>query len=432
MTAAAIAFLIAAAAQADPVQPVDFTFPELSEMEAGRLLLRAGRLEHARSFLLQATPSGERERIERLFLLGRIEMRLGLPRQAARRFEAILAQRPDLTRARLELAAAYYAAERHDKARHHFEASLADRLPSSVEAEVRRFLDRIDHRKRWSATVSVALAPESNPARRSARETVRIGGVPFRLDERASSGTGALVSGVVSFSPRIDNSLHSVFAASGSAKLYRRGEWNDITIAGEAGLALPFERSSLSGGVRISRRRLGEDGYNRGIGPWMRGHLLVSDRIRLNLSLDVARIEHDDRPDRDGWRWVAKPAVLHALSSRSFIEAGLELEAATARTKRFGSRMAGLSLTFTHAFEGGFSVSPAFAVHQRRYRDENPLFGKTRTDTTIRPSLKVLHRSLQFDGFAPWVGYSFESNRSTIPINSYRNHAVLCGISQSF
>jgi hypothetical protein len=141
---------------------------------------------------------------------------------------------------------------------------------------------------------------------------------------------------------------------------------------------------------------------------------------------------HDEHPDRDGWRWSARPGVFHALSSRSSMEVELDLEAVSSRAQRLGSRMAGLSMTITHAFGGGISISPAIGVWLRRYRGRDPLFGETRTDTTIRTSVTVLHRSLQFKGFAPYVGYSFETTRSSIPIHAYRNHAVQVGVSRAF
>ena len=159
---------------------------ELSDMETGRLLIRAGRLEHARAFLEQAKPAGEEERIERLFLLGQIELRLGMPGKAAARFETILALRPGLTRVRLDLARAYYLAGLDDKARYHFSSALGDALPSSIEATVEGFLRRIDARKRWSVSVSAAALPET---KRPEREFVLIGGgaVPAR-----QGGEGAL------------------------------------------------------------------------------------------------------------------------------------------------------------------------------------------------------------------------------------------------
>jgi len=408
--------------------------PELTDLQFGRLLVQAGRLRDARAFLEQARPDGEDEAIERLFMLGRIEMQLGLPREAARRFEAILARRPDLPRVRLELAAAYFMAARDEKARYHFEAALAERLPASVETEIRRFLDRIDNRRRWSSSFALALVPESNPAHRTERRTVRIGGVPWDLDAdgRARSGTGVLMSGGMSFSPAVGGGLSGALAATASAKLYRRREWNDVSVAGDVGLAWPADRYAISGGLRAGRRWLGQDGFSRSIGPWMRGSMRLSDRTRAGVASDVARVVHDEHPDRDGWRWSARPGVFHALSSRSSMEVELDLEAVSSRAQRLGSRMAGLSMTISHAFEGGVSISPAIGVWRRRYRSRDPIFGETRTDATIRTSVTVLHRSLQFEGFAPYVGYSFEIARSNIAIHSYRNHAVLVGVSRRF
>ena len=160
--AVAIALLIATAVCADPVPPeAARPPPEISDMQAGRLLIGAGRLEHARAFLEQARPASEEGRIERLVLLGRIELHLGMPRRAAERFEAVLARRPGLTAVRLELARAYYLAGIDDNARHHFSLSRAEELPSTVEATVEEFLRRIDARKRWSVSVSASVLPKT-------------------------------------------------------------------------------------------------------------------------------------------------------------------------------------------------------------------------------------------------------------------------------
>ena len=408
--------------------------PAFTDMEFGRLLFETGRLHDARAFLEQARPADEDEAVERLFMLGHIEMALGLPRAAATRFEAILARRPDLTRARLELATAYYAAQRDDKSRYHFEQSLADRLPSSVEAEVRRFLDRIDNRKRWSSTISFALVPESNPARRTGRKTVQIGGAPWQLDSesRSTSGTGVLLSGGASFSPPISEGLTGVLAATVSTKLYRKSDWNDVSAAGDIGLASPFDRLTLSGGLRAGRRWLGGTGYSRSLGLWTRGGMRLSARTRAALALDLARIRHDDHQHRDGWRLTARPSLFHAMSSRFAIEAELDIEIATARASHLASRMAGASLAFAYAFEGGLTIRPAVGAWLRRYHGSDPLFGKTRKDATVRPSLTLLHRSLQYEGFAPYLGYTFERAGSSISIHSYRNHSILLGISRRF
>lgn len=407
---------------------------EISNVQAGRLLFDAGRLQDARKLLERAQPADEDERIERLFLLGLIEVRLGFPRQAARRFEAILAQRPELTRVRLELARVYHALGRDEKARFHFEATLADELPSSVEAAVEGFLRRIDLRKRWSVSLSAAVVPESNPVKRTDRKRVLIGGVPFQLnaDARESSGVGALLSAGVSFSPVVTDDLRGVFAASSAAKLYKQPDWNDVSASGEVGLARLSDKGAVSGGLRFGRRWLSGDPYSREVGPWMRGRLRMSPADRLEVNLGAASRYHHTQRGQNGWRVSARPGWFHAFHARTSIEAVLDLELVDARQPHHDSRMAGLGITLSHAFKNGLSISPNVSAHVRRYAGPDPLFQNTRSDRQLRIAVHVLHRALQYEGFAPYIGYSFEWNHSNIPIHTYRNHGIAFGISRAF
>ena len=403
-------------------------------MQTGRLLLRAGRLEHARTFLEQARPSGEEEEIERLFLLGRIEVRLGLPRQAIERFEAILVRKPGLTRVRLELARAYYLTGSDDKARYHFGLTAGDGLPSSVEAAVDEFLRRIDARRRWSVSVSAAILPESNPARRTESEEVRVGNVPFRLGEeaRSSSGIGKLLGAGVSFSPVIGDDLRAVLAASGAARLYDRSDWNDVSVSGDIGLTRLWDRGSLSGGLRLGRRWLGGEPDHRSLGPWVRAGWRLSPSTRLEIDLSALDRRHDTRAWLDGWRIAVRPGLRHALDARTLIEIGPDIGIARAGTGHNASRRFGLGATVTRAFEGGLTLSVSPAVHLQRYEARHPLFGERRLDRGLRVGIRALHRSLRYEGFAPWVGYSFERTASNIELHEYRNHGAVIGVTRSF
>ena len=433
IAALTVALVIGPEAHAEPADGSDRAIarPEISNLVAARLLMKAGRFEHARVFLEQWRPSSEDERIERLFLLGRVELELGMPKHAAERFEAILALQPTLTSVRLELARAYYLAGIDDKARYHFSLTRAEELPSSVEATVEEFLRRIDARKRWSASVSASVLPETE---RPERETIRIGGVPFRLDEdaRASSGAGALVSAGASFSPRLSEALRGVLGASAGAELYRNSQWNDVTASGDAGLARLFEKGSVSGGVRLGRRWTGGDGYNRSVGPWARTHWRLTGATQLDASLSAGYRRHDTRHARDGWRVAASPRVVHALDGRTSIEASTSFEAVSAKDDHHGSRRLGLGVTVARAFEGGLSVSLSSSANVRRHSAPDPLFGERRIDRNVRVGVRVLHRALRYSGFAPYVGFSIERNRSNIPVQEYRRRGVLFGVSRRF
>ncbi len=426
--AAALLFAATALGQTADVPDVP------DDMQFGRLLFDAGRFRDAHAFLEQARPADEEERIERLFLLGSAEARLGRLRDAARRFEAVLALRPDLTRARLELARVYGLLGRDGKARFHFEASLADELPSSVEDAVGAWLDRIDARKRWSVSVSAAVLPESNPAKRTNDGEVRIGGVPFQLDEEAreASGTGFLFGTGAQYSPVLADDWRGVLAVSAAAKLYEKSDWNDISVQGDIGAARLFDGGSVSGGLRLGRRWLGGKRYSDGIGPWVRGRMRLSPALRLDAALGTERRSHPEQPGLDSWTVTLRPGLDYALDSRTMFRVELDLEHVDAREDRHGSRLGGFAFGVSHAFAGGLSVTPRIAMHWRRYDGSDPLFGKTRSDRQTRLSVNLLHRALQYRGFAPFIGFFIERNRSNTPINSWRNQGATIGISKTF
>ena len=408
--------------------------PGFSDLAIGRLLVKAGRFEDARAFLEQARPADEKEALERRFLLGAVYMRLGMPGKAAEQYEEILAARPDLTRVRLELARAHYAAGQDDKAKYHFQLSLGDNLPSSVESAVEGFLNAIDARKRWSAHVSVAVLPETNAVRRTDRQTVEIGGATFRLNEdaREASGVGTQVSAGAAYFPVVGTALRGHFALSTAAKLYEQSSWNDIALVGKAGLTRLFDGGSVSGGLQAGRRWQGTKGFQHSAGPWASFAVRASGRTQLSATTNLDYRTHDERDDLDGWSVSLSPLVRYALDSQTMLEGGPQLEAASAREDHRASRLMGFGVGMSRAFENGLSASLSASFQHQRYRADDPLFAVRREDQTAWLSARLLHRSFQLGGFAPYVGYSYERRRSNIALHDYDNHGVIVGFTREF
>ena len=236
----------------------------------------------------------------------------------------------------------------------------------------------------------------------------------------------------VSFSPEIGTGLRGVLGASGAAKLYRQSDWDDITVSGDAGLSRLFDRGSISGGLRLGRRWIGGDPHHRSLGPWFRARLRISDGARLDLSASAGWREHDELSGRDGWRIVVSPGLHYSLDDRTLIQAKPVFEAVRAETKHHGYKLVGLGATISRAMQGGLSVSASAATELRRHGAPDPLFGKRREDRKIRLASRVQHRALRYRGFVPYIGYSFERNRSNIPIYAYTNHGAVVEVSRRF
>ena len=230
----------------------------------------------------------------------------------------------------------------------------------------------------------------------------------------------------------IGQDLRGVLASSATAKLYGRSDWNDITVSGDAGLTRVFDRGSVSGGLRLGWRWLGGDPYHRSLGPWFRARIRLSKASRLDLSVSASRREHDELSGRDGWRVTVTPALRYALDDRTSIEVEPVFEVVKAKVEHHGSDLIRLGMTVSRAFEGGLTVSVNPATEIRRHAAPDPLFGKQREDRKLRLAARVLHRALRYRGFAPYIGYSFERDRSNIPIYTYDNHGAVIGVSRTF
>ncbi len=428
-----VAFLLFLPCSASVAEDTPDAF-QISAIQAAKVLMHARKWNEAREILDGLKLRDGQEEIERLFLLGVAESRLGMLESAAQRFEAILARQPSLTRVRLELAQVYHVMGRDDRAKFHFRASLADHLPTSVEDAVELWLDRIDASKRWSASLSFSVLPESNPAKRTESREIRIGGVPFQLDEesRATSGTGLLISTGAQYSPVIGEDLRGVLTGSAAGKFYRNDDWNDISVQGDLGIARLFDRGNVASGIRYSQRWLGGERYSFGLGPWIRGRRELSPKSGSDFSLNAEHLEHTSRAGMDGWIVRLRSGLDFSFNARTGTRLEVDLMENDTRENHHGHRIAGLALSLSHAFEGGLSISPRISFQWRRHAAANPLFQKARSDRLVRLSLNLLHRAFQYRGFAPYIGYSYEVNRSNIPVNEYTNHGAVLGVSKNF
>ncbi len=432
--AAAIIFLFAAAVHADSDNPSTSADIEITDLQAARLLIAADRLRDAHVFLERARPQNEEEWTERLFLLGRIEMRLGMPQNAAERFEAILERRPDLTRVQLELAAAYYALGIDKKAKLHFKTSLTENLPLSVESAVVEFLRQIDARKPWSASFSFSVLPESNTLRRSDLKVVSIGGLPFQLDQdsRPSSGVGGLVSAGVSHSPNISSNLRGLLAISGAAKIYERSEWNDVTVAADIGLSHHYGRRSLSEGFRFGWQWIGGERFRQSLGIWTQMRWQLSRSVEFEFPISVEYRKYDTQTYRDGSQISFAPRFNFAINDRTLIGVEPKVELIGAKSAHHQMQVVGIGFGFNKSFESGLSIALNPSFHRKRHAAKDPLFGVRRLDKQFIFSVGFSHRALRHRGFVPAFSYVYERNQSNIPVNEYRNQGLNINISRVF
>ena len=199
-------------------------------------------------------------------------------------------------------------------------------------------------------------------------------------------------------------------------KIYRNDDWNDISVQGDLGIARLFDGGEAAGGIRFSQRWLGGERYSFGVGPWTRGRMRLSPETGVDLSLNADRREHPTRPDMDGWTVRLRSGLDYAFSARTSTRLEIDLENNDIREERHSHRIAGVAIALSHAFEGGSPFHPGLPFSSAA----TPAWFRCSRRSGLTDSSDclstLLHRRLQVRGFAPYVGYSYEVNRTNIPI----------------
>ena len=186
--------------------------------------------------------------------------------EAIAAFRAMLVDRPELVRVRLELGRAFFLKGQDGLSRRHFEQVLAGDPPQPVVYNVRRFLSQIRARRRWDMHAGFSLAPDTNIGATSDERTIfiNVGGarLPFRrdADELTTSGIGLSLWTGGEYQYPLGEGLRFRAGANLSRREYSGSRFDQTFLSGHAGprrlLGRSTEASALaSAAAELERRR---------------------------------------------------------------------------------------------------------------------------------------------------------------------------------
>ena len=365
------------------------------------------------------------------------EARRELYDKAIAAFRLILVNRPELIRVRLELARAFFLKGQDGLARRHFELVLAGGVPPPVAANIRRFLNAMQTRKRFTGYFGAAVAPDSNLNAASESEIIYIdtqfGRLPFTLrDFGARSGLGVSVWGGGEYQHPLSERLRLRVGADLAQREYSGSDFDQLFVAAHAGprwLASPITEISLL--ATAQRQWLGglphadETGVrlelDRRLTPrlWARGTAAYRQRDHQRDILDGPQVGFTAT-----FAWTPAPVLrVHATVGCERDHAASEHYRNLGRWVRVGTSLA-LPLGFTLGtsaqmrrtyYESGGSGPPHFTLDGRRRFDHIRTF-----------SVSVLNRAFTLFGFSPQLAVIHEARLTNAQAQDYdRNRAEL-------
>ena len=402
-----------------------------------RALVENGRFSEALAVLRPLAPDHP-DRTDVLFLLGLAAIeasrqtdtgeaeRTALLDEAIAALRAILIDRPGLVRVRLELARAFFLKREDDLSHEHFERVLAGGPPPAMIANIRRFLEEMRARRRWSGWFGATLAPDSNPNAASDSDVIHIGGLPFRRDAGARSGLGAILWGGGEYQHPLGPRLRLRAGADLVRREYAGKDFDHTFLSGHVGPRWLVGRDTETSLLASTRRRwTAGKPESHSLGARFESEPRFSRR--LTASMRAAWHQHEYRQDES----LDGPQVTLALSAawlmistvRTDLTIGYERERPESVVWRNATRWARMGLSA--ALPLGFSLHGSTELRRTDFKGDWSPFtsaGASRADRTRILRVSIFNRAFTLRGFSPQLVLVNEARESNAQLHDYRRN----------
>jgi hypothetical protein len=372
-------------------------------------------------------------RAEARFRLAGVRERRGDLDGAIAALQALLAEKPDAQRARLELGRILAVRGDRAAARRELRRAQASGLPPDVAANVRRFSTALDGVKRRGASIEMAGGPDSNVNRSTSSQYVDTVIAPFELDPdaRQQSGVG-LAIGAEAWSRNDLLGLTFLTRAGGRGDLFfGKSRFNDIQLSLTSGPEVDVPIGRIRPAFVLERRWFGGDLYSTGYGLTFNWVTLPAPGSQLQLDGAIVRQSIRPNDDLDGTRYSLTAAFdrnFSAATSGRFAVRGAALDATALpeSTRQFGG-----DTVIAHDLD--FATLFAQAGYTRtRGRAPIALFGRTRSDHRVDLGAGIILNSTRLGGFSPVARLVHTDSSSNLDLYDYRRTRLEFGLSRAF
>ncbi len=353
--------------------------------------------------------------------------------EAALLYRAILDEKSDAQRVRLELAYVLAQMDNLSAAQRELRLAQAGGLPPEVSRMIDQFTNALRANKPYGASFEIALAPDNNINRATRAETLDTIIAPFDLteDAQAQAGLGLAIKGQAFLRTGIDKRAQLLVRLSGSADIYEKSQFDDMQFGIQAGPEMRSGKDRLNFSGGYSRRYFGGDHYSDIISISGNIQHPMGTKALLTGNISIAAFDNKANDLQDGTIFAANAGYERAFSSR--FGAGVTIGATRQALADPGYATTSGSIALSAYRQIGQATLVGSAGYSRLEADRRLfLFPARRIDDRYTATLGVTLRQLQFRGFAPLVRLEYERNDSTAGIYKYERFAAALGITRAF
>lgn len=352
---------------------------------------------------------------------------------AAVTFRALLDEKPNAARVRLELARVLALMGDESGARKQLRQAQAAGLPPQVAIVVDQFANALRSRKTLGGSFEIALTPDTNINRATDAKVLDTIIAPLNLDKdaRARSGLGLKLSGQGYARLRLGKSLSLLPRLSGSGVIYRDSQFNDISASAQFGVEWLKGKDRWQPAIGYTWRWYGKDPYARTKTASLGWQHPIGSKTQLEIDGSAGKANYIKNDLQDGWLYSFGTSLDRALTQRSGIQLSVSALRQTARDRGYSLASGGAGALYWCEL-GKMTVFGS--LNARRLEADARLFPFTdrRKEWYVSAQTGATFRQLIVAGFAPVLRATYERNWSSVAIYDYRRFGFEVGINRAF
>ena len=413
---------------------VQMTAPQL--LSAAEKAVLDKRYDEARP-MLAALANAPELSMQRHFLQGYMAAQTNDLHSAENEFRAVLRDRPDMTRARLELAGVLLREGKEAAADHHYRLAEEDsEVPPEIEQTIRQVRGYIRSHRNWTFNVDFGLAPDSNINSATDAAAVPIFGTQYPLDPsaRRKSGVGQMVGASGSVRLRLKDGLAMVVDANGQFTNQRGSDADDLSALIAAGPEL-----TMKNGARIAVQALGYTHLYGGKvaqqGPGVRVSYQqnLNKGARVSALFDVRNVKSHFSTAYDGTSYSAyltyERVVHHSLvASATIFGRRDDLNSGGYSNKELGVNF-GIGGELPKGINAGLSAGISRALFDDPIIAFDP---DRRKDWRYSARAYLGLRSIRVMGFSPSITYTWSHTSTNVPLYRVERHRAEFSLARYF
>lgn len=385
------------------------------------------RYDEARPMLAALTNAPELK-MERHFLQGYLAAQTNELKAAETEFRAVLRDRPDMTRARLELAQVLMRQGKEAAADHHYRLAEEDAdLPPEIEQTIRQVRGYIRSRRNWTFNLNFGLSPDSNINSATNAQAIDIYFTPKPVsvtlgdDARRKSGVGQTVGANGSVRLRLKDGLSMVVDANGQFTNQRGSDADDLSALIAAGPEL-----TLKNGGRVAIQAVG---YTRiyggkvaqqGPGVRMTYQQNLPKGQRISAQVEVRSIDSHYSPAYEGKSYAGYLTYERVIRRSMVASATVYGRRDDLRSAGYSSKEVGMNLGIGGELPKGINAGLSAGISRALFDEPILMLAPdARKDWRLSGRANLGLRSIRVLGFSPSATYTFNKTSSNVAL--YRN-----------